>query len=144
MRNWFYAHHQDIKMVRNKFLFLGIIIISLLLIYGCSYKNVNSNTKNIKIGLILPLTGDIAKFGEGMLNAAELARNDSDKNVTLIVEDDKSCDQKESVTAINKLILVDKVKAVVGSVCSHSMLAISPIAENNHIILISPSATSQI
>ena len=41
------------------------------------------------------------------------------------------------MNAINKLINVEKVVAIVGELCSSATLAVAPIAEKNQVVLIS-------
>ncbi|GKT37072.1 Leu/Ile/Val-binding protein like protein, partial [Aduncisulcus paluster] len=94
---------------------------------GCN----QSKDDVIKIGAILPLTGDAAAWGIPPKNAALLAVEQinadggiNGKKLELIVEDG-GCDPKMGVSAINKLLSVDKPIAVVGAVCSAVTLAIA-------------------
>lgn len=126
------------------------IIIAVIVVVGVWFglsKNPTDETKEpIKIGAILPLTGDLGFVGEGMRNALEMAKNSAlaeyGKNVEFVVQDDKSCDPVENVTIMRQFVDVYNLKGVVGSVCSHSMLAITSIANDNKMVLISPSATA--
>jgi branched-chain amino acid transport system substrate-binding protein len=59
----------------------------------------------------------------------------------VIFEDSQDKDT-ETVNAANKLISVDKVPAIIGPMRSGGTLAVAPIAEENKIILITPTATS--
>lgn len=96
----------------------------------------------IVIGFMAPLSGDAASYGLSILKGAQLAVKDMAlKNVKLVVEDSK-CDPKEAVSAINKLISVNKVKVIVGEVCSGATLAAAPIAEKNKVVMISAASTS--
>ena len=110
---------------------------------GCAKKE-----KEIKIGAILPLTGDSAQWGIPPFKGAEVAAQEinqsnflSGKNIKLIVED-TNCDPKQGVTAINKLVSVDGVKIIMGGVCSSVTLAVAPITEKKKILLISPASTN--
>ena len=125
-------------------------IIIILLIIVLVYQNVGtSETKgNIKIGLIAPLTGDVASIGQGTKSAAELAVSEinsaggvNGRMLTLISEDGK-CDGKESVSAVTKLINIDKVDAIVGGTCSSETVAAAPIAEKAKIVMLSPVSSS--
>lgn len=103
--------------------------------------------EEVKIGIILPLTGTSADAGANIKRGLELASKDINddlvrKNkIQLIYEDDKY-DSNESMNAINKLINIDNVKYVIGPYGSSQVLAVSPIAQKNGIILIAPSAQS--
>jgi len=119
------------------------LFLALILIIGCN----QSKNDSIKIGAILPLTGDAAAWGIPPKNGALLAVEQintaggiNGKKLELIIEDD-GCDPKMAVNSINKLLSADKPIAVVGAVCSASTLAIAPIVEKNKIVLISPAST---
>ncbi len=109
--------------------------------------NLNEQEFNgtIKLGATLPLTGDIASFGEAGRNALELAVDEINAKggikLEVVYEDDK-CDGKESVTTVTKLINVDKVAALIGPFCSAAVLPAAPIAEQNKVVAFSGSATN--
>lgn len=120
------------------------ILLAFMLIVGCNQQK----KETIKIGLILPLTGDAAAWGIPPRNGAQLAVDEINKNggingklIELIIEDDV-CDPAKGVAAMNKIVSVDKPVAVVGAVCSSVTLAIAPIAEKNKTVLISPASTN--
>ncbi len=136
-------------MIKNlKILF--IVIITLLFITACAKKEtlkVAEIKEPIKIAIITPLTGDAAVWGLEVKNGAEIAyvsfrsQKINGREVQLLFEDDK-CDGKEGVTAIQKLINVNKVKITGGTVCSSVALAIAPIDEENKIIHLSAGASN--
>lgn len=103
----------------------------------------------IKIGVVAPLTGDVATFGQSTKNAVLLAMEQLNakggllgKKVALQIEDDKN-DPTETASAVKKLISQDKVVAIVGSVASKCTLAGAPIAQENKIPMISPTSTAE-
>ena len=95
----------------------------------------------VKVGVMMPLTGDAASYGESVKNAVEFAKKELGANVALIYEDSK-CDGKEAATVINKLISVDNVQVIVGELCSGATLAAAPVAEQNQVVMVSPASTS--
>ena len=121
---------------------VGILVV-IIVIIGIS----SSNTKQvfngpIKIGLILPLTGDAADIGQAQKNAVELALEQlKDSNIQLIFEDDR-LQTNDAVTAAQKLVNVDKVDAIIGPSWSGAALAVAPIAESSKTLLISPTAST--
>lgn len=134
------------KQKNRSGILIGIIL--LIAIIGVTIIMISSNSETkvetMRIGAILPLTGDGATFGEGMTKGIEIAKQEAlseGKNVELIVEDDATCDAPKDLNAMSKLMNIDSVRAIIGTACSHSTLAIAPIANNNKIILISPSST---
>jgi branched-chain amino acid transport system substrate-binding protein len=104
----------------------------------------DEGAKSYKIGVLFATTGDVAVYGLPMLEAVQLAAEQakaSDVNVELVVEDSR-CEPQTAATAMQKLATVDKVDAVIGEICSSATLAAAPIAEENKILMVSPSATS--
>lgn len=123
-----------------------IIIAGLILYYwGGLQDKISNNDKVIKIGVIMPLTGPVAEPGTNALQGIEISvakfNAEQKHQIQLIVEDSKS-NPKDGVSAINKLITVDKVKIVIGDIMSSVVLATAPIAERNKVVLISPGASS--
>ncbi len=133
-------------MNKNTKIVVGVIIV-IIIIWGIWYATIRQPKKEgvIKVGVITSLSGDISAYGEGMKNSILLAFDDSgakDK-IELVIEDDKSCNTPEDVTIAQKFINIDKVKAIIGPMCSSATLSILPITEQNKIILITPMATSK-
>lgn len=122
---------------------IGIIILVLIAwgIFTVSQKPKEQTQTEVKLGFMGPLSGDAASYGESIKRGLELAQKESGLNVEIVYEDSK-CDGKEAVNAINKLINVDQVVAIVGEVCSGATLAAAPVAEQNRVVMISPSSTS--
>ncbi|MDO8524333.1 MAG: ABC transporter substrate-binding protein [bacterium] len=125
---------------------VGLVVMGLVW-YGASAQG-SSQASVIKIGLMGPLTGDAAIYGASPKKGVELAISEinanggiNGKKLELVAEDSK-CDGKEAVNAINKLANVDKVKFIIGGMCSSETLAAAPIAESNKIIMVSPVSTN--
>ena len=119
--------------------YLWIVIVIIVIIVGIvvfSPKNTPVGEKQtVKIGLSLPLTGDLAFMGEGAKEATQLAIENfgpTKHNYEFIYEDDQFSGTK-AVTTINKLISIDKINAVV-SAGSPAGNTIAPITEKNKII----------
>ena len=130
------------------------VVIALVVIsgiwYGASRKSSQTTPtakEPIKIGAILPLTGEAASWGQNGLAGMKLALQEinqkegiNGRRLELVVEDSK-CSPK-SVSVIQKLINVDKVDAVVGFVCSAAAGPALPVAKDNNTptLLIAASA----
>jgi branched-chain amino acid transport system substrate-binding protein len=101
----------------------------------------------IEIGAILDLTGPVAPYGNWSLKGLELAEdeiNSQDRQgmkVELIIEDGKSSPQ-DAVSAFNKLVNIDKVRVVIITTGSSSVLSVAPIANENNVILFTPAASA--
>jgi branched-chain amino acid transport system substrate-binding protein len=89
----------------------------------------------IKIGVIQPLSGPVAASGNYVRMGAEIARDwinarggVGGRKIELIIEDNKS-DPKEAASAAEKLIVRDKVPAIMGAWGSSMTLAAMPKLE---------------
>ncbi|MBM2817656.1 MAG: Extracellular ligand-binding receptor [Parcubacteria group bacterium] len=134
-----------------KKIIIGIIAV-ILIVVGISYFGKNSSqpaTKEpIKIGVILPLTGDAATIGESLKNTITIAIEEingsggvENRLLEMIYEDGK-CGGLASASAAQKLINIDKVKFIIGGACSGETLGSAPIAESSKVVLLSPVSSS--
>lgn len=102
----------------------------------------------VKVGSVFPMTGPIATYGQESVNGMELALEKIKKDssfkyaITLIKEDNKG-EPIESGNAVKKLIDVDGVNIVVGSVASSNTLAGAPIAQKAGVPLLTPASTNE-
>ncbi len=101
-------------------------------------------TEPIKIGAVLSLSGDAAPWGESSKNGIALAAKTinaaggiNGRMVEVVTEDDHT-DGKTAVSAYNKLVNVDHVSGVIGSVFDFTTQPLLPLAETNHVALITP------
>ena len=99
----------------------------------------------IKIGVLLPMTGNVSAFGQmewlGIKTAQQMMGKILGREVKLILEDSKS-EQTEAARAVERLIKQHQVVGIIGGAISGTALAGGSIAEKNTIPLISPSATN--
>ena len=127
---------------------IGVVVLVLIIMFAWYFnKNQKQNElTTIKIGFVAPLSGEAASYGEFVVKSFKLAiedYNNTHKNLNFeVIYEDGKCDGNQAVTAFNKLINIDKVRYVVGGVCSTETLAMAPIAEANKIILFTPGSTS--
>ncbi|OGL74102.1 hypothetical protein A3F28_02880 [Candidatus Uhrbacteria bacterium RIFCSPHIGHO2_12_FULL_57_11] len=102
----------------------------------------------VTIGAILPFAGDDAALGIPLQRSIQMAvdefnsaRGVGGRPLRVQYEDGK-CDENEAATAAQKLVGVNKVKYIIGGACSGETLGFAPIANENKVIVISPSETS--
>ncbi len=100
----------------------------------------------IKIGSVLRLS-DGAEDGLPAKRGVELAVEQINKAggingrpISVIFEDEKST--QNAVTAVQKLLNVDKVAAIIGPMTSGGALAAAPSADEAKVVLVTPTATS--
>jgi len=111
-----------------------------------SLQFVSANT--IDIGAVFPMTGNIATYGQESINGMKLALKKinkdklKNKELKLIIEDNKG-EPLDSANAVRKLISVDKVVAILGSVASSNTLAGAPIAQKSKTPMLTPASTNE-
>ncbi|MEZ0318871.1 MAG: ABC transporter substrate-binding protein, partial [Pyrobaculum sp.] len=103
--------------------------------------------KTVYIGAALPLTGGLQSYGIGVKNAVELAVENANKmcagkgiKFELFVEDTGT----NPTQALQKVqVLYSKgARLIVGPMASGEVSAVKSFADQNHIIIFSPSSTS--
>ncbi|MEH2212778.1 ABC transporter substrate-binding protein [Nostoc sp.] len=109
-----------------------------------------SSAKGLKIGSLLPTTGDLASVGQQMLGSIPLLVDTvnacggvNGESVTLVQVDDQT-DPKAGAAGMTKLATLDKVAGVVGSFASSVSSAAVSIATPNKVMLVSPGSTSPV
>jgi len=102
----------------------------------------------LKLGTLLPITGDLAQYGTTMQDSVNLlveTVNSCDGTlgnpVALISEDDQT-DPVAGASGMTKLAEVDQVAGVIGAAGSAVSSAAVDIAVRNQVVQISPSSTS--
>ena len=115
----------------KRWLALGL---ALLFVIGAGAP-VLAQSAPVKIGVIQPLSGSVAASGNYIRMGAEIARDwinarggVNGRKVELLIEDNKS-DPKEAASAAEKLIVRDKVPAIMGAWGSSMTLAAMPKLE---------------
>ncbi len=131
-------------MKRGDVLVLGACLAVVLL----GHSACSSSRPEASIGAVLPLTGDVAIYGQKMKRGIDLAVNEVNSRggirgvkARVLYEDDQG-DPKSSVAAVLKLISVSGVKVILGGAISATALPAVPVAERNQVVLFSPAATS--
>ncbi len=105
-----------------------------------------ASAKEVKIGVVLPLTGPIAAFGQTSKNGLDIAYEANNKlkngdTVKLVVLDDRG-DKVEAATAVKRLLDKDKVSVILGEVASSNSMAMAPVAEKAKTPMITHASTN--
>ena len=129
----------------KKIILLAAVAICVMAMVFTGCKN---NSDAVPIGAIFPLSGAVAFYGNESRDGALLAIEEINaaggllgKQLTLISEDDEGSAEK-SVNAFTKLATRDKVSFIIGSSTSGPTQAMTNLAQQNKVLLISPSATN--
>lgn len=109
----------------------------------------NTN-QGLRIGTLLPTTGDLASIGQQMVGAVPLlvetvnaCEGVNGQPVTLIEVDDQT-DPRAGAAGMTKLATLDRVAGVVGSFASSVSTAAVSVAVPNQVMMISPGSTSPV
>jgi len=129
----------------KRYWLIGIVVVLFIgfsIIANCGKRDPDV----IKIGAILPLSGDYSALGESCKRGIDIAveNNNSSNNYrhTIVKYEDSKGFANEAINATRKLIDNDRVCAIIGEISSNATLAIAPITTQNGVILISPTASS--
>jgi branched-chain amino acid transport system substrate-binding protein len=105
--------------------------------------------EKVSLGAVFPLTGDTASYGQAAKKGIDLAVGEINKRggiggktVEIIYEDDNG-KAANAVSAMEKLISVNKVPLVMGSAGSSVTMAMCPIANREKVVLITPISSSK-
>lgn len=121
----------------------SLTLIALLAIgwLGCKKKE---EVELVKIGAILPLTGDGASLGQDCKNGIELAAmefNARGKLRVKVLYEDSQGNPEKAVNAYRKLV-DGGIKVIIGDLFSAPTLAIAPLTERDRVFVFSPGASS--
>ena len=136
----------------------GVVALATLAVgVGCQKKNEKQDAgaaapqaeaSPIIIGNVMPLSGEIATFGEGANNGAKLAIDEANaaggvkgRKIELQVFDTQG-KPEEAAIAATRLINEKKATLLIGELGSTGTLALAPISETNKIPAISPASTN--
>src|SRR5438445_8874654 len=126
-------HPEEVSIMLKRFVstaLVGLVALALVPAGGDA-----QGSAPIKIGVIEPLSGPVAASGNYVRMGAEIARDwvnarggVNGRKIELQIEDNKS-DPKEAASAAEKLIVRDKVPAIMGAWGSSMTLAAMPKLE---------------
>ena len=118
--------------MKNKFI--------LVLIYIIFFFNFNllseENDKNLKIGLVAPLSGAYSELGSSLIYSLQLALDEIDDKKVFIVPRDSGFNNKEKLNAAIQDIKSQGIKIIIGPITFKEF----EVAKNySDIVFISPS-----
>ena len=126
------------------------LVVILLIICGLIWVSCQKKVeeKVVKIGAILPLTGDGAKYGKSAKNGIDLAIEDINKKGGIlgrqvkVIYEDSQADASKAVSAFRKIVNVEHIKFILGPLSSTEVLAVAPIANKEKVIILAPAASA--
>jgi len=124
--------------MRKPFVFLASLVAFATL-------SANAAPPTLKVGIFLPMSGGTATFGADVYAGMKMAIDEINKagklKIQAVLEDEKS-EPTDAANAVKKLINIDKVHVVVGSVASSNTNAAAPIAQAAKLPLMTPASTN--
>jgi len=131
------------------FKLLSVIVLVAMLATACAGAGGGATTGgDLKLAVLAPLSGPVPTFGVMTRDGALLAIDEWNakggvlgKKIVPVVEDSQ-CTPDPAVNAANKVIDQDKVKYIIGEVCSKASIPVSEIANAKKVIQISPTSTN--
>jgi branched-chain amino acid transport system substrate-binding protein len=124
-------------MTKNGRIALAILIVIILVFLLVNKK---TDSQQVKVGVLAPLSGIVADYGEQVKKGVQSVGTST--KVQFIFEDDQ-CDPKFAVSAFKKLIDLDKVDYIIGPACGSPQQAIAPLLRDKEVLMILPSAAAK-
>jgi branched-chain amino acid transport system substrate-binding protein len=121
---------------------LGLVLLLLGALVWAGGGQGEMKAKTIKVGYTAPFTGSAAEFGVNGWRGVQLALEEINKKGVKVggetyqievVRYDSRCEPTEAVSNARKLILEDKVVAILGDHCSSCCLSVAPLCEEYKI-----------
>lgn len=116
------------------------LFLALMLAFGAA-----ASAESVKVGLIAPLTGEVAVYGNAVKEAVQLYIDnfnaaDHPFDINLIIYDDKG-DPTEAMNAYNKLVYQDDIAVLLGPVTSSPTFGVAEASVDDGIPALTPTAT---
>lgn len=132
---------------------IGFLISVLLIVAGCSTPTpplpppTPPADVSVRVAILTPMTGELATFGETVRNGVTLAFEEWNERggingqpITWVLEDTR-CDPLEARRAAERVILEQKVRFIVGGLCSESAIPIARVADERGALFVAATAT---
>ncbi|AII14324.1 high-affinity branched-chain amino acid transporter, periplasmic Leu/Ile/Val-binding protein [Campylobacter iguaniorum] len=102
--------------------------------------------KEVKVGVIMPITGAVAAYGQTAWAGIEMANKleptlKNGDTVKLVLVDNKG-DKVETTTAATRLVTDDKVAGLIGAMVTGNTQQVLQIADEKKVPMIAPAATA--
>jgi branched-chain amino acid transport system substrate-binding protein len=125
-------------MSNKKIVWVAVVVVLVAIVSGIYFSSTNTSKDSVNVGVILPLTGGLAKVGSDAKVGLELAQEDfKSSGVSLVFEDDGFV-PKDSVSAFNKIKDLSDVVAIIGPLNGSSIESVRSLAVNNKLPVFTP------
>ena len=122
----------------KKWSIIIIIIVILTAGYFTAQRNQSSELEEIKVGIIMPLSGDLAAFGKNAQHGVEiaLAQSGLQDKIEIITEDIPEFNPASALSAYKKVTDIDNVDIVIGPFGPAQSLAVAPNIDSESMTVI--------
>ncbi|MFQ6002248.1 MAG: ABC transporter substrate-binding protein [Candidatus Zixiibacteriota bacterium] len=139
------THH---KLDKKIILYISFLFsLTLCLVFSCEKR---AEKEFIKVGVILPLSGELSTYGEECLNGIILRLDEVNheggirgKKLSYVTEDNQG-DPLKTANSVDLLARDEQVLAIIGAATSENTLAGASVAQHKKIPLLTPMATSPV
>lgn len=133
----------------SKFLTLALLLTTLPFVSSCSDSTAPGEPNEMKVGALVSLTGPQAEQGKNIESAMKLAEEDVNaylasinSNLSLYLQaEDTKLDPEMALEALS-FLSDDGFKIVIGPQTSAEMAVVKPFADENGIVMLSPSGAT--
>lgn len=134
-------------MKKQNKIYLGIGIIAIILIAAIIMFSAPKGEETIKIGYISALSGDAGVWGQSLKKGFDYGLNqyntqENKKYTFEAVYEDDACEATSGVNAFNKVVNLQGINYVTGTVCSSVAMAVSNMVNDNNVIYVASGATN--
>ena len=129
--------------MKNKNMMVWLIVLIVVIVFINLLIFVpRSSSDKIKVGAIVPLTGDYATLGTRIKNGMELAKTNLEikNNISIKIYYEDVCLSKDAIPAVQKLTDIDRVSWIGSSFCVVGLTPNIPILEQKKIISFNTAA----
>lgn len=123
------------------------LLVTLAVLLTAGSASAQPKGEPIKIGLLTPMTGNLARWGGFAQNGAGLAADELNAaggvlgRPVQVVPADSQCQPALGVSALRRLITADRVAVVIGDICSSVTLAAMPVVAESKVILLNAASS---
>jgi len=126
---------------------LAVLMVITMLVMMVPGMALAEDPRDLKIGVLCPLTGKIAAYGQEQKNAVEMAVEEINAaggilghKLVIQLEDDEM--KPELAASMTQKLINDNVDVIIGGMSSSSTMAGGPIANSKEVLMISPWSTN--
>ena len=130
----------------RSFKLTSLFVLAAIAVSAC--QGAGSGSGDISVAVLAPLSGPVPTFGVATRDGALLAIDEWNakggvlgRKIKAVVEDSQ-CTPDPALNAAKKVVEQDKVKFIIGEVCSKASIPVADYANSKKIIQISPTSTN--